>query len=113
MKRVHHLALFFLAHSAVVLASGCSSVDCETLCEKTLACDIAFAPGDDPDEAKIISGERSELESCTLGCEESPTVTVESAGCIDTVAPSDDVAVCQAPIMQCLGLSDAVNSEAT
>lgn len=113
MNRATPLALFFLAQGAVALASGCSSVDCETLCEKTLACEIAFAPGDDPDEAKIVSGERSELESCTLGCEESPTVTVESAGCIDTIAPSDDVAVCQAPIMECLGLSDAVDSEAT
>ena len=113
MNRATPLALLLLAHSAVVLASGCSSVDCETLCEKTLACEIAFAPGDDPDEAKVVSGERSELESCTLGCEESPTVTVESASCIDTVAPSDDVDACQAPIMQCLGLSDAVDSEAT
>jgi hypothetical protein len=110
MTRATSLALLFLAHSAVVLAAGCSSVDCETLCEKTLACEIAFAPGDDPDEAKIISGERSELESCTLGCEESPTVTVESAGCIDTVAPSDDVDVCQPPIMNCLGLAEAVES---
>ena len=99
-----------LAVAACLLANGCSSVDCETLCQKTLACEIAFAPGDDPDEQKILAGERSEIESCALGCEESPTVTVDAADCIDGVPPSDDVDVCQPPIMECLGLGEVLGT---
>ncbi|HEY1098583.1 MAG TPA: hypothetical protein VGF99_06630 [Myxococcota bacterium] len=94
---------------AAVVGGGCSSVDCETLCRKTLECNVAFAPSDDPDENKIVTGERTEIESCALGCEESPIVDVDAADCLDGVAATGDLDTCQPQMLQCLGLDEAVN----
>ena len=110
MRKPAHLVFALVAAAAGMLANGCSSVDCEILCQKTLACDIAFAPDDDPDEQKILTGKRSELESCALGCEESPTVNVDNADCVDGVPPSEDVDVCQPPILECLGLGEVLGT---
>jgi len=103
------LALLPLLAAAVLGTTGCPSVDCEALCEKTLACEVTFAPSDDPDEQRVDSGERTELESCAIGCQESPTVTVESAACIDEVEVGADPATCQAPIATCLGIEAALD----
>lgn len=89
-------------------ATGCPGVDCEALCQRTLACEVTFAPSDDPDEQKVDSGERTELESCARGCEESPTVTVDSASCVDTVEVTGDPAQCQPAVVECLGLTEAL-----
>lgn len=89
-------------------AAGCPSVDCEALCQRTLACEVTFAPTDDPDELQVDSGARTALESCALGCQESPTVTVESASCIDALEISGDPAQCQPGVIDCLGLGDAL-----
>lgn len=105
MSRACLIPLFAVAMAG---ASGCPSVDCEALCQRTLACEITFAPSDDPDEQKVESGERTELASCALGCEESPTVTVESAACVDGVEITADPAACQLPIAECLGIADAL-----
>jgi hypothetical protein len=64
---------------------------------------VTFAPADDPNLTKVKSGERSEEESCALGCEENPAVTVERAACledIDVEAPE----VCQPKVAECLGV---------
>ncbi len=111
MPKLAHLPLALVV-VAGTFASACSSVDCEALCRRTLACQVAFAPADDPDEQKILTGQRSEIESCRLGCEESPTVTVDAADCIDGVPPADDVDQCQAPILRCLGLDEAISGGA-
>ena len=104
-------AAILSAGAAFLLPTACGgSVDCEALCTRTLACEVAFAPSDDPDELKVEAGERSELDSCTLGCEESPTVTVESAGCVDEVEIGTDPSTCQDPVLTCLGLEEAVKA---
>ncbi len=92
--------------------TACSSVDCEALCQRTLACEITFAPGDDPNGQLVDSGERSALESCALGCAESPTVTVESAACVDGVEINGDPALCQRPVAECLGVAAALDDNA-
>lgn len=102
------ICLLFLLAVAGLGAAGCPSVDCEALCQRTLACEITFAPSDDPDEQKVDSGERTELASCALGCEESPTVTVESAACVDGVEVTGNPAACQLPIAECLGIAEAL-----
>lgn len=89
-------------------AAGCPSVDCEALCQRTLACEVTFAPSDDPDEQKVDNGDRTALESCALGCQESPTVTIDSASCIDELEVTGDPAQCQPGVVGCLGLSDAL-----
>jgi hypothetical protein len=94
-------------------AAGCPSVDCEALCQRTLACEVTFAPSDDPDELKVDTGERTALQSCALGCEESPTVTVESASCIDELEITGDPAQCQPGVVDCLGLSEALAGDDT
>jgi len=101
MKRVA-AGLFF---AAAVFGSACAEpeIDCAALCARTLACDVAFVPSDDPDEALIASGERTEAESCALGCEESPVVTVEHAACADGVAITEDE-VCQDALLTCFEL---------
>lgn len=104
------LTLAMAGTLASVWLSGCPSVDCEALCQRTLACEVAFAPGDDPDEQQVVSGERTPLESCALGCEESPTVNVDSAACIDAIEITGDPAQCQGPVVDCLGLADAINN---
>jgi hypothetical protein len=94
-----------VALSAIVFASGCGEkVNCENLCTRTIVCEVDFAPSDDIEGAKIASGERTELESCTLGCEENPAVTPESALCVDEVTnASQDAAVCQPQVLECFG----------
>jgi len=82
-----------------------ATVDCESLCARTLACDVEFTAPDDPDGDKVASGERSELESCVLGCEVSPLVTLESASCVDGLDTSDP-ATCQGEVLDCLGASE-------
>lgn len=98
------LALFVVVTG--IAASGCGpSVDCTALCQRTIACEVSFQPEDDPTEEKVASGERTELESCAIGCEESPLVTVESATCIDALDVRD-ANVCQAEVLQCLGVEE-------
>lgn len=88
--------------AVVLLLPGCGpSVDCELLCQRTLACEVTFEAPDDPDEERVASGERTELESCTLGCEASPLVDVDSASCIDEV-DTRDANVCQEEVLTCL-----------
>lgn len=91
--------------SLLLLAACGPSVDCDPLCQRLFACDTTFVPPDDPDESKVTSGERTRLESCILGCEVHPAVTVEHARCVDAL----DVGTpdtCQAEVLDCLGLSD-------
>ena len=91
--------------NGVLMGSGCGgSVNCENLCQHTIACEVTFAPSDDLAGDKIKSGERTNLQSCALGCEENPAVTVDSAVCVDNVTiPPTDPAVCQAPVLECFG----------
>jgi hypothetical protein len=98
--------------TAALTMTGCPSVDCEALCQRTLACEVTFAPSDDPDEVQVASGARSELESCALGCAESPTVTVEAAACVDGVEITGNAALCQPPVIDCLGLTEALGTGA-
>jgi hypothetical protein len=99
--------VFLATCGAVVCAAlGCGpTVDCEALCRRTLACEVEFTAPDDPTGAQVASGERSELESCTLGCEASSLVTVESASCIDGL-DTRDAASCQGEVLACLGADD-------
>jgi hypothetical protein len=95
----------------VVGGSGAActpDIDCDALCARTLACEVTFGPSDDPDGARIASGERSDAESCALGCEESPRVTVDNARCIDELTITDDPASCQNGVMECLGLAQEI-----
>jgi len=94
-------------------AAGCPSVDCEALCQRTLACEVTFAPSDDADELKVDNRERPALESCAHGCQESPTVTVESASCIDELEITGDPAQCQPGVVDCLGLTEALAGDDT
>lgn len=91
----------------VLGAVGCGpSVNCENLCNRTLTCQVTFAPKDDLDGAKIDSGERTVAESCALGCADQPAVTPETAQCIDEATDaSQDPAVCQDTVLACLGVS--------
>lgn len=92
--------------SSLPIAACGPRVDCEALCARTLACEVTFQPPDDPSERKVQSGERSELESCTLGCEAHPAVTVDNARCIDELEVGD-ASVCQDQVLACLELSPA------
>lgn len=94
-----------VAVSAIFGASGCGQeVNCENLCTRTLVCEVDFAPSDDLEGVKIDSGERTDLQSCALGCAENPAVTPESALCVDEVTDaSQDPAVCQPQVLQCFG----------
>ncbi len=94
--------VFVLAPFVCALACG-PTVDCEALCNRTLACEVTFVAPDDPDDEKIASGERTELRSCAFGCEASPLVDVDSARCIDQVEVGDPNE-CQAPVLDCLGV---------
>lgn len=101
--------VFLCSIAAVVASCGCgddgSAVDCSALCARTLACEVTFAPSDDPEGEKIKSGERSDAESCALGCEESPTVTVEHASCVDGLdIVGGDPGSCQDAVLTCLEL---------
>jgi hypothetical protein len=87
-------------------ACGGDEVNCENLCKHTLACEVSFAPSDDLEGKKIKSGERTDLESCTLGCEENPRVTEESARCVDQVTVTT-AEQCQEPVLDCFGAADA------
>jgi hypothetical protein len=91
--------------AAAPITSACGSqVSCANLCQHTQACNVTFRPTDDEDGALIRSGARSTDQDCVLGCEENPAVTVDSAKCIDdATAKSADPAVCQAPVLACLG----------
>ena len=86
-----------------VLSSCGPHVDCDALCARTLACEVTFAASDDPTGAKIKSGERTDAQSCALGCEANPVVTVDSARCVDAVTITD-AAACQVPVKTCFGL---------
>jgi hypothetical protein len=105
MRFVPVLLVVPVAISAIFVVAGCGEkVSCENLCTRTLVCEVDFAPSDDLEGAKIDTGERTELESCTLGCEENPAVTPESALCVDEVTnASQDPAVCQPQVLQCFG----------
>lgn len=85
--------------------AGCGPVvNCENLCTRTLLCEVSFAPSDDLDGARIRSGERTDAESCRLGCEENPAVTVESARCVDEITDeTTDPFQCQQPVLSCFG----------
>lgn len=97
------VALLFVA---AIAGAGCGPrVDCTNFCQRALACEVTFQPTDDPGEEKVASGERTELESCARGCEESPRVTVESATCVDELDVRDPN-VCQARVLDCLGAGD-------
>ena len=86
--------------------SGCGpTVDCESLCRRTLACEVTFTAPDDPQDRQVQSGERTELESCTSGCQASPLVTVDSARCIDEL-DTRDPEVCQEQVLDCLEVED-------
>ena len=100
-----------MCHVVVAAAglSGCQHVDCEALCQRTLACEVSFAPSDDPSEERVELGERTSLQSCALGCEESPTVTVESASCVDELDIGGDPAQCQADVLTCFGLQEVLD----
>jgi hypothetical protein len=103
------LASFFvsLVLAAVGLSTSCTpEVDCGALCARTLACEVTFGPTDDPEGQKITSGERTDDESCAVGCEESPLVTVDNARCIDALQITSDPEQCQQQVMDCLGLED-------
>ena len=92
-------ALLVTANSSCV---GCGEpVDCTSVCEKALECEVTFDAPDDPDEEQIESGERSELESCVMGCNQSELVTSESAQCIDSI-DSENPAICQEMTLDCL-----------
>jgi hypothetical protein len=93
-----------LAVLVAALAGGACGprVDCEKLCARTLACEVTFAAPDDPDGAKLRSGERTDEEACALGCAESTYVTVDGARCVDGVDTSDP-ATCQPEVLDCLG----------
>jgi hypothetical protein len=99
-----------IAALAGLTATACGpSVSCENLCQRTLACEVSFQPPDDPTEERIATGERTELESCVLGCEASPLVTVESASCVDDLDAQGrlrDAAVCQGEVLACLGVDE-------
>jgi hypothetical protein len=98
------LALSLLAPAALTLgACGGSEVNCENLCKRTLACEVSFAPSDDLEGDKVKAGDRTDLESCTLGCEENPRVTVESASCVDDVEITT-AQQCQQPVLDCFGV---------
>ena len=87
----------------LLFVGGCGeTVNCETLCVRTLKCNVSFQPSDDPDRAKVVVGERSEQESCTVGCLENQVVTVDAAKCIDDV-PIQDGITCQKEMLTCLG----------
>lgn len=93
-----------------VVATGCGKrVNCEALCARMLACDVAFFAPDDPNGEKVRNGERDDLESCTLGCQESNLVTIDSASCIDELDVGNPD-VCQLPTLNCLGVdpNDAI-----
>ena len=94
-----------LGGSLVALSTAaCSPVDCDAVCDRTLACGVSFDAPDDPDGARIRSGERSEAESCVLGCQTSPLVDHEAARCIADVRPGD-AEVCEDQVAACLGAS--------
>jgi hypothetical protein len=98
--------LRLVACVVVVVSAACGGpqVSCENLCAHTQACNVTFRPTDDEDGALIRSGARTTDQDCVLGCQENPAVTVASANCIDTAtAKSTDPAVCQAPVLACLG----------
>ena len=103
--RTRLVALLVPFASLAPVACGGGEVNCENLCKRTLACEVSFAPSDDIDGEKLRAGERTDLESCTLGCEENPRVTVESAGCVDEVEITTP-AQCQQPVLACFGADD-------
>lgn len=98
-----------LAGSVVpfALLAGCGpQVDCELLCQRTLACEVTFEAPDDPNDRLVEAGERTELESCAVGCRASPLVTVESASCIDDL-DTRDPGVCQDQVLECLAVPES------
>ena len=83
--------------------AGCGeTVDCEALCVRTLKCNVSFQPSDDPDRSKVVVGDRTEQESCEVGCLENEVVTVEAGLCIENV-PILDGQTCQQEMLNCLG----------
>ncbi len=87
------------------VGSACGDqVNCENLCLHTLPCEVTFAPLDDLEGDKIASGERSDAESCALGCADNSAITVEGALCVDEVTAADrDPSTCNANVLECLG----------
>ncbi len=101
------ISCLLVAAAGFLCACPSTSVDCDALCARTLACEVTFGPADDPDGAKVVSGERSDAESCALGCAESPTVNVDNAACVDQLEISSDPALCQDAVLRCLDLEEA------
>ncbi|MCP4502776.1 MAG: hypothetical protein GY822_22790 [Deltaproteobacteria bacterium] len=98
------LGIFRLGIFSTFALTGCGpDVDCEALCNRNMACEAIFDAPDDLDGEKIASGERTELEACTMGCQDHPLVTVESANCVDGLDGLDtrDPSVCQSQTLQC------------
>ena len=86
---------------------GCGDpVDCGSVCETALECEVTFDAPDDPDEEKIESGERSDLESCIMGCNQSELVTPASADCIEAL-DTENTAACQEATLECLEVVEA------
>lgn len=67
-----------------------------------MSCNVFFAPDDDLEELKVASGERSQSESCRLGCEDSDQVTVDRAACVDELTITTDPASCRDDVLSCL-----------
>jgi hypothetical protein len=106
LRALPAFAAIALGAIASLATAGCAPpVDCAAVCERTLACEVSFQPPDDPAEERVERGERTELESCTLGCQASPLVDEESAACISTL-DTRDANVCQADVLDCLGAGE-------
>jgi hypothetical protein len=107
----HRCRAFFVGASIwcapfVVGVSACGpTIDCEAVCRRTLLCEVDFTAPDDPQGRRVRSGERSELESCTLGCQSSSLVTVESVTCLDGI-DTRDASTCQGEVLLCLGVDE-------
>ncbi|MFH1808477.1 MAG: hypothetical protein ABIJ09_07025 [Pseudomonadota bacterium] len=100
------IALVVLSISGWVCA--CPGPDCLAICDHSLACDVTFTPADDPNLRKIESGERTDRESCELGCRESLSVDAASEACILGVEAREPEQ-CRAELQTCLGWVDSGN----
>lgn len=95
-----------LVFACAVLTPACEPpVDCTALCERLLYCQVTFQASDDPNALKVEAGERTELESCRLGCEAHPRATPKGAQCVGALELGDP-GVCQTQSLACLNLDD-------
>lgn len=93
---------------AAALTAGCRGPDCPAICQRCLACDVTFTPGDDPNLRKVESGERSPQQSCELGCQESLSLDAPTESCVLAVE-ANAPATCREQILTCLGGPDGGN----